>query len=98
MKKNRRSVLGSLVLAAAAIGLWMYPRASAQGLRVRGAMPRPVAEGSATFVKRMDPAQMLRLTLVLQPPYQEELQQLVREVQDPASPQFRHFLTFDQWK
>ncbi len=69
-----------------------------QGVRVHGATPKPVATGAAAAVERMDPAQMLRLTMVLQPRNQDEFQQFLHDVQDRNSPRFHRFLTFDQWK
>src|SRR5438105_1737365 len=66
--------------------------------KMPGMTPRPVAEGQARSMRHMDPAQMLRLSLVLEPRDPDELQQLVHDVQDRTSPRFHRFLTFDEWK
>lgn len=71
---------------------------NASGDRIRGVTPHVVPSGQATLQASMDPQQMLRLTLVLQPPRQEELQRFLDQVLDPNSPHFHEFLTFDQWK
>jgi hypothetical protein len=72
--------------------------ASADGRRVSGATPAVVATGQARALAPLDPQQPLRLTLVLQPPHQDELQRFLRQALDPRSPRFHQFLTFDQWK
>jgi Pro-kumamolisin, activation domain len=102
-KRNRRTVavaaaFSTLLLATITAGLWTGSRAAAQGGRIAGVRPRPVAEGAARAERRMDPAQMLRLTLVLRPTHADEFAQLLRDVQDPNSSKFRHFLTFEDWK
>lgn len=61
-------------------------------------VPKPVTDGSARLVKHMNPAQMLRLTLTLEPPLQDAAEQFLRDVEDPGSPGFHQFLTFDDWK
>src|SRR5262249_53025246 len=53
---------------------------------------------SARVTRRMDPAQTMRLTLTLQPAEQDDLEQFLREVQDPNSPRFHQYLTFAEWK
>lgn len=78
--------------------LTLTTRALTQTTRIPGGVPGPVAEGRAQIGERLNPAQMLRLTLVLQPPHQEELQRFLREVQDPGSPRFHQYLSFDEWK
>jgi hypothetical protein len=82
------------LLAATALAT----RAATQSDRIPGRTPAPVAEGRARAVGRLDSKQMLRLTLVLQPPNQDELRQFLRDVQDRDSPRFHQYLTFDQWK
>jgi Pro-kumamolisin, activation domain len=72
--------------------------ASTDGRHIRGATPEVVASGQAHLQARMDPRQLLRLTLVLQPRHQDELQRFLEQVLDPRSPRFHQFLTFDQWK
>jgi hypothetical protein len=78
--------------------LTLTTRVLTQCTRIPGGVPAPVAEGRAQAGDRLNPSQMLRLTLVLQPPNQEELQQFLREVQDPDSPRFHQYLTFEEWQ
>jgi hypothetical protein len=65
---------------------------------VTGDTPQSVASGQATLQAQLDPDQDMRLTLVLQPPRSAELERLIADQQDPTSPRFHQFLTFDQWK
>jgi hypothetical protein len=89
----------TLSLASALVASAQPPsQAANQGPRIHGATPRPVADGSAQFSKHMNPAQMLRLTLTLQPVQQDDLAQFLRDVQDPHSSRFHQFLTFNEWK
>jgi hypothetical protein len=83
--------LGALPSVAAAAS-------SSDPVALRGVTPQVVKAGHAQLGAHMNPKQMLRLTLVLQPPRQDELQQFLHEVLDPRSPRFHQFLTFDEWK
>jgi pseudomonalisin len=81
--------------------LWSAAYATAtstRGVRVDGVTPHVVASGQAHVHARMSSRQMLRLTLVLQPRRQDEFRRFLDKVVDPRSPQFRRFLTFQQWK
>jgi hypothetical protein len=71
--------------------------ATSQELRIR-VLPRPVSDGSATQVKRLDQSQMLRLMVTYEPRNQDELKKFIRELQDPKSARYHKFLTFEQWK
>src|SRR5258708_5708686 len=81
--------VGALLLATAA--------AVAQEARIR-IVPKPVTDGSAAQVKRMDPSQMLRLMLTYEPRNKDEFKRFLRELQDPKASAFHKYLTFDQWK
>jgi hypothetical protein len=97
----RPSVRGALFLTIVTLMAAMPSSVSADpgnGHRIRGATPAVVPSGQAPFEGAMDPGQMLRLTVVLQPPRQAELQRFLDAVLDPRSPQFHRFMTFDQWK
>ena len=94
MTVRKTAAIGLGVLAV----LSMMRPAHTQVARIAGMTPGPVGDGSARRAGRMDPSQPLRLTLVLQPPNQDELQMFLREVQDAASPRFHQFLTFTEWK
>jgi hypothetical protein len=60
--------------------------------------PRIISEGKASKVGHLDPVLKMRLTLVLDPPFQDELNQLNKDLQDPQSPKFHRFLTLAQVK
>src|SRR5262245_21333905 len=92
---NSRTVWLAALFAATA---FLSHDATAQPQRNRGAPPRPVIDHSARVTRRMDPAQTMRLTLTLQPAQQDDLEQFLREVQDPNSLRFHQYLTFAEWK
>jgi hypothetical protein len=64
----------------------------------KGAVPQAIATGKATPLQPLAAAQPMRFTVVLLPPRRAELAQLVRQIQDPHSPNYRKFLSFEQWK
>jgi hypothetical protein len=98
MTARSRDVSIVLLLFLGMVCLHPAAAAAEQGPRIPSVVPREVATGLAGLQGRMDPQQMLRLTLVLQPPRQEELQRVIDEVNAPNSPRFHRFLTFDEWK
>ena len=56
-----------------------------------------VTSKTVPYLGRLTPSQNLELTLVLQHRNQPELEQFLKDVQDPSSPKYRHFLTVDQF-
>jgi len=69
----------------------------------RGASPmtvhvrEAVANGQAQLVGRLPSSQTMRLVLVLPLRNQDQLQSLLRDLYDPASPSYHRFLTVDQF-
>jgi len=61
------------------------------------ATPHAVKSGAAKLVGPFNPQQMLRLVVALRPPHMAEEEQFLRELQDPASPQFHQFLSEKEW-
>ena len=59
--------------------------------------PQAVTSGKAVLVGPFNPQQMLRLVIVLQAPHLDEEKEFVRELQDPTSPNYRQFLSADEW-
>jgi kumamolisin len=56
-----------------------------------------VTSKTAPYLGRLTPSQNLEMTLVLQHRNEPRLQQLLKDVQDPKNPNYRHFLTVDQF-
>ena len=54
-------------------------------------------DGTAHFMGSLAPAQILRLTIALPLRNQDDLDQLIQNLYDPTSPQYRQFLTVDQF-
>ncbi len=79
----------ALVLGASSIGL-----AQPQSLLTRHVREVTV-NGQAAFVGRLPATQSLRIDVVM--PVREGLDNFLREVYDPASPSYRHFLTVEQF-
>jgi hypothetical protein len=92
--KTRRAFVLAIVVAV--VGINQFART--QPAHIAGATPRPVAEGTARAAGHMNPAQVLRLSLVLQPHDTSDLDQFLRDVHEPSSPKFHRYLTFEQWK
>ncbi len=65
--------------------------------RVAKNTPPALATGRATLASHFDSTQMLRLTIGLKPPHMDEEEQFLQNLQDRNSPEFRHFLTADEW-
>jgi Pro-kumamolisin, activation domain len=97
MKLRAYTLSRTLVILSLFFALMSNAQGS-QGPRIHGATPKVVSDGSAKVSRHMDPAQMLRLTLTLQPVQQDDLDQFLRDVQDPHSSRFHQFLTFNEWK
>ena len=56
-----------------------------------------VTSKTVPYLGHLTSSQNLELTLVLQHRNQPELDQFLKDVQDPSSPKYRHFLTVDQF-
>lgn len=66
-------------------------------VRLAGHTPNEVQNGVAMRVSHYDPAQMLRLAVVLALPHPEEERQFLEEVQSKHSPLFHQFLSAEEW-
>src|SRR5580704_5935570 len=83
------------VLALAALlGLRVLPVSAADGQLVAHNTPRYVA--AAAYVKPEDPTTLIDVTLWLNPHNREEMDALARDLYDPGSPNYRHWLTRTQ--
>ena len=98
-----RCVLGLSVLVAAS-GLCVMPPASAAdaGVVAVGSVathhvPLAVRNGAAPLISNLDTSKHLKLALSLQPRNQAELDQLLRDLQDPHSPQYHQYLSVEQF-
>ena len=70
---------------------------SANVVQLTGHVPPQLLDGTARLVGHYNPSQKLRLVLGIQPPHLEEEEQFLVDLQTKGSPQFRHFLTADEW-
>jgi subtilase family serine protease len=90
--------LRSLWAVAAAFLLSFFSGQSQQTLQVLHGHVRPaVSSGQAEQAGPLPPGQRLNLTIVLPPRNQSELNSLLAQLYDPSSPNYRHFLTVDQF-
>jgi len=98
-----RLVLG-LSIWVAASGLCAIPAAGATdaavavvGTTATQHVPLAVRNGAAPLVSNLDTQKHLKLALSLQPRNQAELDQLLRDLQDPKSPQYHQYLSVEQF-
>lgn len=87
--------LCAAVLIVAAAGM-----AAAQGRSQKsqpGEPPFHVRNGAAKAIGHFDSKQMLRLAIGLQTPHPAEEEQFLSALMTPGTPEFRHFLTQQQW-
>ncbi len=84
----------SLPLLLACCGL---PLLGQQSIAPGGQTPIQVLNGSAQLVGAVDPHQMLRVVLGLEPPNWAEEQQFLQDLHTQGSPSFLQFLTPEQW-
>src|SRR5262245_25672271 len=87
-------------LFAAICILWVACTAFAQNRPFNsppGQVPQEVRSGKATRAGRFNQQQMLRLAFGLRPPNLAAEEEFLRLLQTPGTPQFRRFLTADQW-
>lgn len=90
----KKLFVASFVLAAVVTALAQGP----SGRSPAGEPPPHVRNRAATLIGHFnDPQQMLRLAFGLQPPHLVEEELFLQELANPASPQFRRFLTADEW-
>ena len=82
--RRTASLLAMLLLA--------FPVSRAQSVATHQLRP-VVRTGQAAFVSRMDARQTIELDLVLPLSDPAGLKQFVKDVYDPASPSYRHFIT-----
>ncbi|MGA2606116.1 MAG: choice-of-anchor D domain-containing protein [Terriglobia bacterium] len=93
--KRSTSLAGFLLSAFATTSLFMTVPAGAQQ---RQALPTQLsAPAGARAVGRLPGSGRLSLALTLRLRNQQELQSLLRELYDPASPNYRQFLTVQQF-
>ena len=80
---------------AALTGLFFFvnPAIAAQKKLISGHVPAPVAKGKLSALGRVTATNQLALAISLPLRNAEALTNLLREIYDPASPQFHHYLT-----
>src|SRR5882672_2550782 len=90
----KRSLLVLLVLTAATVTL---APATTDRPSPAGEPPPAVRNIKAILVDHIESQQMLLLALDLNHPHPAEEEQFVRDLATPGSPNFRRFLTADEW-
>jgi subtilase family serine protease len=81
-----------LAVCATAVFIVSTVRAQAQTVLTRHVRPA-ISGGQARYLEPMPATQFLRLDVVLPLRDQAGLDQLLREISDPSSPNYRHFLS-----
>ncbi len=94
---NNSTLLMRSVLLLAALAALAGNVTAQQSVTVNG-VPPEVQNGKATLLGHYSNAQqMLRLVITLQPPHPAEQEEFVRQLQDPASPNFHQYLSQSEW-
>ena len=88
----------ALIICLAALCLFSIPGAARKRFQLLHKHVRPaVTNGQATRVGPMPTSQRMRLAIILPLRNQSELTNLLRRLYDPASPDYRHFLSVAQF-
>jgi hypothetical protein len=87
------------ILMAALMGLTAAAAQAQTGTvtQLPGLVPPAVAKGTAVAAGSFSSSQMLRLVFGLQHPHMAEEEQFLVELNTKGSPEYRHFLTADEW-
>ena len=87
------------ILTAAFIGLAAVAgqAQTVAGPELPGLVPAAVVNGAAVAGGSFSSSQMLRLVFGLQHPHMAEEEQFLVDLNTKGSPQYRHFLTADEW-
>jgi uncharacterized repeat protein (TIGR03803 family) len=96
---NRGGLSSAVTLIIAVVGVTLY-RASAGAVDrqvLGGNVPPTVAKLNLQPVGRLPATNQLRLAIGLPLRHTNELDRLLQEIYDPASPRFRHYLTPEQF-
>ncbi len=92
------AILRGLTAALCLATLLLFAQSQAQAQSARTHHVRPeVVSGRAQFLNPMPAEQLLRLHVVLPVRDQAGLDQFLKDVANPASPSFRHFLTVSEF-
>ena len=92
--KTKQWISGLLLFSLAA---FLPANVAAEQAVMIPQVPVAVRNGTAQLVGHADPQQMLRLVFAIRPPHVEDEEQFLRELQDPASPQFHKYLSEAEW-
>ena len=79
------------------VACFTLPILGQQNIAPGGPTPIEVLNGSARLTGAVDPSQMLRVVIGLQPPHWAEEQQFLQELHTQGSPNFLQFLTPEEW-
>jgi hypothetical protein len=96
----RQAVSARRICAAALLSLAVTVTGQAQtiaGSELPGLVPPAVANGAAVAAGSFSSSQMLRLVFGLEHPHMADEEQFLVELNTKGSPQYRHFLTADEW-
>ncbi len=86
-----------LIVGLSVLVSWSALAQTSDGVTLSGHTPKELGEGSATLVGHYDPNQMLRLVIGMQVPHPAEERTFLDELKTKGSPEYRHFLTSEEW-
>ena len=97
MDTRFRSALTALLCTAISISVTAQNETQLSRQVLHNHVRREVSSGRAALVGRLPSAQRMQLSIVLPLRNQTALTELIGRLYDPSSPDFRHFLSVDQF-
>jgi kumamolisin len=94
---NRAAAQRILTAAFMSLAAAVAGQAPTGAVTLLGLVPPAVANGTAVAAGSFSSSQMLRLVIGLQHPHMAEEEQFLEALHTKGSPEFRHFLTADEW-
>src|SRR5579871_98308 len=96
---NRVAAQRKYVAAAALLSLAFTVAGQAQtgAVTLPGLLPPAVTNGAAVSTGSFSSSQMLRLVIGLQHPHMAEEEQFLVNLNTKGSPEYRHFVSADEW-
>ena len=91
MRRNAKKLLAATFIVAVTCTTMAHAQSPA------GEPPYHVRNGVAKKLGHLDSKQMLRLAFGLQPPHHELEEEFLKQLMTPGSPEYRHFLTQEEW-
>jgi len=88
---------GAILLLALLASVAAFAQSAEAGFALAEHTPHQVLNGTAMRVSHYEPGNMLRLAIAIKSPHPAEEEQFLNDITNPKSPNFRAFLTAEEW-